>query len=249
MAIKCGHCKEAHATVAQVRACSETPFIPKGIKRTFTEQDERDMQRMEMEGDRADTRRDEAAKAAWKASVETLDHNGMIVRIKELLETKVEPKDEWRWSRAVRRMIHGNSGVITAYALRTAIARLEAFEDIQPVPAAAVLAPPATQEGLYRLNGNLYQVIRSKNDRLYAKLVTFRPDVAGKKVRPLLTYAGGVIYDLTMDNLVPVEEAQEITRKTGWCIFGHFLTNPRSIARGMGDTCYARYPHLARNAV
>lgn len=244
MAIKCGHCKEAHGTIAQVKACSLTPNIPAALRRpsrTFTEADERDMQRMEMEGDRAETARDEAAKAAWKASVETPDTpalSDLISRVDELLCIKTIPVSEHGWSRAVRRMISGEGNVITAHGLRTAIARLEAFPSV-PVLRGA----PATQEGLYRLKGNLYQVVRSKNQRLYAKLVTF---VDGKK-RPILEYANGVIYDLTADHLVPIEEAQALTRKTGWCVFGHFLTKPESIARGMGDTCYSRYPHLAKN--
>ena len=254
MAIKCGHCREAHATVAQVRACSETPNVPKSLKRTlddvareypgsisFTEQDERDMQRMEMEGDRADSLRDEAAKAAWKSSVETFD-GALVNEVNELLATKVIPADHQRWAKAVRAMLAGESGVITAYALRTAIARLDAFPNVRAG------STPATEEGLYRLDGRLYQVLRAKeSQRLYAKLVTFPPD--GVKRRPTLTYARGIVFQLTASHLVPVEEAQEITRKTGWCIFGHFLTNPQSIARGMGPVCYARYPHLAKNAV
>jgi hypothetical protein len=50
-----------------------------------------------------------------------------------------------------------------------------------------------------------------------------------------------MIFRLSPDDLVPAEEAQELTRKTGWCIFGHFLTNPVSIARGMGPKCWERY--------
>lgn len=97
---------------------------------------------------------------------------------------------------------------------------------------------PVTKEGLYRYDGHLYQVMRNKEtDRLYAKLVTF---VDGKK-RPTLTYAKGMMKKLRVEHLVAAEEAQELTRKTGWCVFGHFLTNPVSIARGMGPRCWERY--------
>lgn len=105
-------------------------------------------------------------------------------------------------------------------------------------------APPAPvrlTEGLYRFEGHLYQVLRFRDgsDKTYAKLVTF---VEGKK-RPVLVKAPGITRRLRPEHMLSMDEANEITQKTGWCIFGHFLTNPVSIARGMGPKCWERYGH------
>lgn len=222
--ILCGHCKSLHSTVAAVRACADSEALAPSAFRSNPE-----------------------------ASEQT-DLHALLRQVDVMLVTRDVPESDWRWSRAIRAMISGTGDRVTELALKVAIARLETYPEISPRSGKSIATSPmmrmaATNEGLYRLDGRLYQVVRSgSTQRLYAKLVTFRPNNAqGKKVRPLLTYAGGVIYDLTPDHLLPIEEAQEITRKTGWCIFGHFLTNPKSIARGMGDTCYARYPHLAKN--
>lgn len=63
MSVLCGNCKVHHDSVAEVRAC----YAP----RINIEQVERDMQRMEAAEDLRQTRRDEEAKAAFKATVET----------------------------------------------------------------------------------------------------------------------------------------------------------------------------------
>lgn len=231
------------------------------------------MHRMEAEGDQAETYREECAKADWKASVETWRTDaleGMTVPelihvVSELLVTKEIPEAEHRWSRAMREYISGNRGTITEFALRTAVARLDRFRNVRaggygkpaPIPAEE---PRANQEGLYRLSrpvrkgaesyreGDLFQVLKGKDSgRLYAKHVTF--PAAGVKARPRLDYAAGMIFEILASELVPVEEVNELVKGTGWCVFGHFLTNPVSIARGMGPKCYERYPHLAKNAV
>jgi hypothetical protein len=249
--IQCGHCKGGHPTVADVKKCSQSEQLVPSALRTFTEQDERDMQRMEAEGDRLETERDEAAKAAWKASVETPSLSDLIHEVRELLVTKVAPASERRYVEAMKTYLQGTS--VTAFALQTAIQRLRTFPNCRAGSA------PVTEEGLYRLNrnlriggraywvGDLFQVLKGKDSgRLYAKLVVFPED--GSKKRPTLTYVSGMIFQLDSSELVPADEVQEITRNTGWCVFGHFLTNPESVKRGMGPTCYARYPHLAKNA-
>lgn len=283
--ILCGHCKSLHPTVAEVRKCSEgEQRVPRAF-RSFTEEDEREMQRMEAEADRAESERDAAAKAAkwdWEArsfGAQMRNTDGWSLRqllheVDELLCTKEIPEADHRWSRAVRAMISGDSARVTEYALRAAIARLDAYPNVaagrtstgRPEPATRNAKPasaperPVQHEGLYRLErdvkigfetyraGTLFQVVRNKEaTHLYAKMVTFLPPVNGKNVRPRLDYVGGMVFKLQDAELLPIEEAEEITRKTGWCIFGHFLTNPVSIKRGMGPKCYERYPHLARN--
>lgn len=237
MPIKCGSCGQYHPTIAAVKACSRTPNVPAAL-RTFTEQDERDMQRMEAEGDRAQTYREEAAKADFKARMESPSAE-LIERVSVLLVTREIPANQYRWSRAMRAYISGDPGSMTVHALEVAIARLESYPVMRANATRSV--ERASVPGLYRKDGHLYQVVFNKNKtHLYAKMVTFPPADSQSK-RPSLAYAPGVLARLTVEDLVPIEEAQAITRKTGWCWYGHFLTDPKSIARGMGPVCWARY--------
>lgn len=256
--ISCGHCKGLHPTVADVRKCSEGEMrVPRAL-RSFTEEDEREMQRMEAEADRRESERDMERKAAkWDAEARSFgtqmrNTDGRSLRellheVDELLCTKQIPEQDHRWSRAIRALISGQNGTVTEYALRTAIARLEAYPNVRaggrstgyPEPARSI--ERANVEGLYRKDGRLYQVVRNqKGTHLYAKLVTFPPADSQAK-RPALTYAPGIMARLTVDDLVPAEEANDLTKGTGWCVFGHFLTNPVSIKRGMGPKCWERY--------
>lgn len=215
----------------------------------------------------------DAESRAWTLRAEgddPADLRALVARVDGMLCTRDIPEADHRWSRAMRALISGQGNVtITEYALRTAIARLEGYPLITAPAPAPIPAPrkPAMgystgekgveREGLYRLsrnvrlaghnypNGTLFQVVRGKDSlKLYAKRVEGLE--SGK--RPVLTYVAGMVFRLLDSELLPVEEAQEITRKTGWCVFGHYLTNPKSIARGMGPKCFERYPHLALNA-
>lgn len=255
--IRCGHCQNFHPTVADVRKCSETPNVPAAL-RVNIEDVEREMHEMEARADRAETIRDERNKAARRASMETpmamsAAGSDLIHQVKELLATKVAPANERRWVDAMKNYLNGNAGVITTFALNNAVARLQTF------PNCRAGSSPVTEEGLYKLSrnlriggvaywvGDLFQVLKGKDSgRLYAKFVKFPED--GTKKRPTLTYVAGMIFQLDSAELVPADEAMDLTRKTGWCVFGHFLTAAKSIERGMGPVCYERYPHLARNA-
>lgn len=237
--IKCGYCKGLHGTVADVRRCAEAEdFVPPSLRsESWVHEDDIAMQDMEYAADRAESARDSAAKVAkWDAEMSLSE---MIAAVQDLLTGRALPKSEWRWVKAIKELITGRSGRVTEYALRTAIAKLETY------PERAVAAPkpqpkPVTAAGLYRYEGGLYQVIFNKEKtRLYAKRVTLPAE--GVKARPRLDYAPGIVIRLTPSDLVPMEEANEITRQTGWCVFGHFLTNPKSIARGMGPKCWAKY--------
>lgn len=266
--INCGHCKGLHRTVDEVRKCAHSETLVPRALRTFTEEDEREMQRMEAEADRRESEQDAANKAAkwdWEArsfpaqmqTGDRVDLRALVHEVDELLCTKQIPEADHRWSRAVRAMISGDTGRITEYALRTAIARLEHYPNIAagrpstgyPEPARSIVR--ASVEGLYRKDGKLYQVVRNqKGTHLYAKLVTFPPADSQAK-RPALTYAPGIMARLLATDLVPAEEANDLTKGTGWCVFGHFLTNPVSIKRGMGPKCWERYgaPAQAKAAV
>lgn len=180
---------------------------------------------------------------------EPADLQDLLAKVDGMLVTREIPEADHRWSRAVRNMISGKTGRVTEYALRTAIARLETYPMLggdaflENTLGAKASAPEPQEEaasvpGLYRLDGELYQVVFNKEgSHLYAKHVIL-PEGHG---RPTLTYAPGILRRLRASDLVPVEEAEEITRRTGWCVFGHFLTNPISIARGMGPKCWAKY--------
>lgn len=147
----------------------------------------------------------------------------------------------WEWIRSERA-----AGRMNKDRASEVIARLKrhcGYEEKGWAKRADFVTPaPVEIEGLYRYDGRLYQVMRGRDsNRLHAKLIIF---VEGKK-RPNLVYAAGMMSHLRPEHLVPTEEAQELTRKTGWCVFGHFLTNPVSIARGMGPTCWERYGNSA----
>jgi hypothetical protein len=240
------------ARLARERAVHE--WMTEGAPGGFTEQDERDMQRMEAEGDREETRRDEANKFAARRAMESApDLAGMQKRVIALLESRTIPASEKRWGDAIRHYVAGFPNSATEYGLLTAIERLESYPERASRDLNAVMGAPVTQEGLYRLSrsvrlwdgseynkGDLFQVVYGRDSsKLYAKLVELPEE--GSKKRPKLMYAKGIVFQLLPSELVSAEEAQEITRKTGWCVFGHFLTNPVSIARGMGPVCWARY--------
>lgn len=284
--IRCGHCREAHQTVEQVKACGQikVPGKPKPTqdptKGTWMEgltpaqvqatldANQRDMDRMDAENERRQERaayegkmrRDEAILCEPPFSFTTLAE-----RVLDLLDERVvEP----RYSMALYTMVE-KGPTVTLHGLKMAVERLEACA-FKPgrapapkgtpaaTPAPAQVRKPVEHEGLYRLSrdakcaygvvvpeGQLVQVVRGKDSgQLYAKTIHF---TEGQK-RPNLVYVKGLIFELLESELLPAEEAQDLTRRTGWCVFGHFLTNPKSIARGMGPTCYERYPHLALDA-
>lgn len=148
----------------------------------------------------------------------------LVAKIGNLLAERVVEK---RYADAIRAMLARPEAETTIHGLRSAVSRLQGMDRPPIVP------------GLYRLGDDLYQVLTSKTSgRPYAKLVRL-PATAGE--RPVLEYAPGIVFRLTPADLVPLEGAQEVTRTFGWCIFGHFLTNPKSIARGMGPICASRY--------
>lgn len=264
--IKCGHCGGYHKTVTAVRACCGVQ-----VSQASVEDVEREMQRMEAEADRSEARREAAAKAAkWQREVDLSPATPEALNeLRSLLASKIVPEHELRYARAVRQMLE--AGNATGFAVRTAYARIEGWQDRHEVTdwghwSAAdrerawdqrAKERPVEREGLYRLSrevwcgrelfakGTLFQVVKNREgSRMYARQVVWQ----GKGKRPRLEYAAGMVYKLLESELVSRDEAQEITRQTGWCVFGHFLTDPKSIARGMGPVCYKRYPHLAKNA-
>lgn len=110
-----------------------------------------------------------------------------------------------------------------------------AIPGYSPAPSAStgfhVNKPPAiTSEGMYQNGTNIYRVQRSKGTgRLYAELLT----PSGSFV-----YAKGAIYDLKPEHRMTVEQAKAYGLKFGrCCVCGKTLTDPVSMAAGIGPVC------------
>lgn len=85
---------------------------------------------------------------------------------------------------------------------------------------------------MYRVaDGTMYRVRPSRQSgRLYA----MRFDVVSYE----FTYAPGVIYKLTASDRMTLEEAMAWGVQTGvCCVCGAFLTDEKSVARGIGPVC------------
>ncbi|QPX62591.1 hypothetical protein SEA_WOLLYPOG_39 [Arthrobacter phage Wollypog] len=90
------------------------------------------------------------------------------------------------------------------------------------------------EEGFYALSEDeIYQVVRSKAGRLYAKIN------AGPG---RWDYAAGAITKLKPNMRMDLDAAKEYGKETGTCIVcGRTLTNPDSIEAGIGPICAERF--------
>jgi hypothetical protein len=88
--------------------------------------------------------------------------------------------------------------------------------------------------GMYRTaDGEIYRVHESRETgRLYAK----RLDLING-----FEYAKGAIYTLTLSDKMTLEQAKAFGVETGFCcVCGIFLTDPKSVANGIGPVCAKR---------
>lgn len=93
----------------------------------------------------------------------------------------------------------------------------------------------ADQQGFYVKDGKAYRVRRSTRSGYFYALVW-------DDERKQFVYAAGAIRTLTRDDLATLEQAQAFGVETGVCgICGAELTNPDSVARGIGPVCAQRY--------
>lgn len=86
--------------------------------------------------------------------------------------------------------------------------------------------------GMYRMpNGDIYRVHPSKtSSRLYAKKLDA---LAGG-----FEYSAGAIYQLKPEHKMSLEQAKAFGVETGMCcVCGTFLTDPKSVAEGIGPVC------------
>ena len=95
-------------------------------------------------------------------------------------------------------------------------------------------ANPVTEVGMYRLGESVYRVKMSRAGRLYA--MEFTPNGATR-----FQYANGVIYRLSADNRMTLEDAKSIGAQVGMCcVCGRDLIVEANIEAGIGPVCAQR---------
>lgn len=122
-----------------------------------------------------------------------------------------------------------------------AITYLKAQPKAAAAPKAYDKKPEAVlTEGMYRMDGDIYRVQRSRESgNLYAKVMIL-PDFPGDK--PGFEYAPGAIRRLTEADRMTLSEAKAWGVETGiCCVCGAFLTDPESVEAGIGPVCAKRF--------
>jgi hypothetical protein len=100
---------------------------------------------------------------------------------------------------------------------------------------------PVATEGMYRLaDGTIFKVQKAVHGsgRLYAKRLIPPSEFGGSAQ---FEYAPGMIYRLTLEDKMTLEQAKEFGALYGTCcVCGRTLTNEVSIAAGIGPICGGR---------
>jgi hypothetical protein len=111
------------------------------------------------------------------------------------------------------------------------------IDALKAAPMAATKNVGALSVGMYRTSdGTMYRIHESRESgRLYAKRMVWDMLTESK---PRFEYDRGAIYRLTSDDRLSVEDARAWGVETGvCCVCGAFLTDSRSVARGIGPVC------------
>jgi len=89
-------------------------------------------------------------------------------------------------------------------------------------------------EGLYDVGGDIYKIVKSKtSNRLYAKILDMETGS--------FEYAAGAMKRIDVRDRMSLDEAKAYGRRTGTCVVcGRHLTNPVSVAEGIGPVCSGR---------
>lgn len=92
--------------------------------------------------------------------------------------------------------------------------------------------------GMYQVDSRIFKVLPSRNsDRHYAKELTGEP-----KSGYSFTYAPGAMSLIREEHKMTPEQAAEFGKLTGsCCCCGRLLTDPESIADGIGPVCKGKY--------
>ena len=96
---------------------------------------------------------------------------------------------------------------------------------------------PVTEVGMYRHDGQIYRVMRSRESgRLYAKRLVLNIDGDAS-----FAYAAGAVFSLSADDRMSLEDAKAWGVEMGiCCVCAAVLTDPVSVAAGIGPICGRR---------
>jgi len=113
--------------------------------------------------------------------------------------------------------------------------QLDAVERNMNRPARVVQANPVSEIGMYRKDGVVFRVKRSRQSgNLYA--MRYNPLAPVKSER--FTYERGGLFRLSADDRMTLAEAQDAGHEFGiCCVCGAELSDPNSVARGIGPVC------------
>lgn len=111
-----------------------------------------------------------------------------------------------------------------------------------PRTPAATAAAPVTEAGMYRnAEGQVYRVKAARGSgKLYASELIITPEDGGN-FSARFDYAAGAIYRLSAADRMTSEQAREIGHDFAiCCVCAAELTNPVSVAAGIGPVCGGR---------
>ena len=102
----------------------------------------------------------------------------------------------------------------------------------QAAPDAPAAAPEFVTTGMYRVGERVFKVLPSRqSERHYAK------ELVGTSFQ----YAKGAMYQIKPEHRMTLAQAAEYGKLTGSCVCcGRLLTDPASIADGIGPVCKAK---------
>ncbi len=106
--------------------------------------------------------------------------------------------------------------------------------------AAQVKFEPVKEPGMYRVDGDVYLVVRSERGNLYAKkLVTVMQGVQVHKLT--FEYDKGSVFKIQSTDRMSVADVAALGKTTGHCwVCARKLTVQKSIAAGIGPVCAKR---------
>lgn len=111
------------------------------------------------------------------------------------------------------------------------------IDALKSAPYAATKSVGALSAGMYRTaDGTIYRIHESRESgNLYAKRMVWDMLLEDK---PRFEYDRGAVYSLTSADRMSVEDARAWGVLTGvCCVCGAFLTDPKSVERGIGPVC------------
>jgi len=128
---------------------------------------------------------------------------------------------------------YGSLSEAQVNAVRNSVQRTHDFAAKRAVQDADTTPRPQAA-GVYRDDSGVYRVVKSRQSgNLYAKKLNLK--TGG------FDYASGAIYRLRETHRLTLEQAKAIGQETGICIVcGAFLTDPKSVERGIGPVCAKR---------